>query len=264
MKNLLHICCLLLIALPCARSSEISEFPTSTVKEAFAGRDGVFFMVDCSSGVEFDSNPTESSKGLAPCSTFKIWNALCGFELGLISDPNERFYKWDGVPRSITAWNKDLNLREAFQVSCVPAFQNLARRIGANRMTQWIKTIGYGDRDISSGIDVFWLPAEGRKTILISPRDQGNLLRKLITGQMSISTQSISKLKELMEVKKTDKSVLYGKTGSSGSNDMGWFVGLLECGGRTYAYSCLLKGPKTAGRDARAAVEEILTTHNLL
>ncbi len=264
MKHHLKICCLFLMALSSARSSPLSELQTSTVQDAFAGRDGVFYMVDCSSGVEFDSNPDESSKGHAPCSTFKIWNALGGFELGLISDPNEPFYTWDGVPRKIEAWNKDLTLREAFQVSCVPAFQDLARRIGKSRMGQWIKMIGYGDEDISSGIDVFWLPAEGRKTILISPRDQASLLRKLITGQMSISEKSVSNLKELMEVKRTDKAVLYGKTGTPGSADMGWFVGMLEYDGKTYAFSCLLKGKNTTGKDARAAVEKILNTLTLL
>jgi beta-lactamase class D len=162
----------------------------------------------------------------------------------------------------MTTWNKNLNLKEAFQVSCVPAFQNLARSIGKERMSRWLKTIEYGDEDISSGIDVFWLTADGRKTALISSRDQANLLRKLLTGQMQVSKQSLIKLKELMEVKKTARSVLYGKTGTSASYDMGWFVGFLESGGSTYAFSCLLKGSKTSGPDARAAVEKILINHN--
>ena len=51
-----------------------------------------------------------------------------------ISSPEEAFYKWDRAIRFIPEWNKDMTLKEAFRVSCVPAFQNLARKIGPERM----------------------------------------------------------------------------------------------------------------------------------
>lgn len=62
---------------------------------------------------------------------------------------------------------------------CVPAFQALARQIGPERMQSWIAKLGYGDRDTSAGIDVFWLPAKGRNTILISPVEQAQLMHRL-------------------------------------------------------------------------------------
>ena len=114
---------------------------------------------------------------MAPCSTFKIWNTLIGIESGIISSPDQPFYQWDGEKRSISAWNRDLTLREAFQASCVPAFQNLARQIESERMQYWLDRIEYGDRDTSAGIDVFWLPSKGRKTILISPTEQAQLVK---------------------------------------------------------------------------------------
>ena len=52
-------------------------------------------------------------------------------------------------------------------------FQELARKLGAGRMQEWIDTIGYGDRDTSAGVDLFWLPAPGHKSILISPHRAG-------------------------------------------------------------------------------------------
>ena len=110
-----------------------------------------------------------------------------GLEEGLVASPEQSFYEWDGVERSIPAWNQDLSLREAFQASCVPAFQQLARRIGPDRMQKWIEKIGYGNRDISAGIDVFWLPAKGRQTILISPKEQARLIQRIIAGDVPMS-----------------------------------------------------------------------------
>jgi beta-lactamase class D len=117
-------------------------------------------------------------------STFKIWNTLIGLENGIISSAEDAFYKWDGETRSIPEWNKDLTLKEAFQGSCVPAFQNLARKIGPQRMRLWIEKIDYGDHNISSGVDVFWLPAIGRKSLLISPEEQAKLIYRLVLGKL--------------------------------------------------------------------------------
>lgn len=48
----------------------------------------------------------------------------------------------------------------------MPAFQDLARQIGAERMQIWIDRIGFGDRNTSAGVDVFWLPAKGRSNVM--------------------------------------------------------------------------------------------------
>jgi hypothetical protein len=42
----------------------------------------------------------------------------------------------------VPADRNDLTLKEAFQASCVPAFQNLARTIGPVKMQGWLDKIG--------------------------------------------------------------------------------------------------------------------------
>ena len=64
-----------------------------------------------------------------PASTFKIVIALIGIQTGIITDEN-MVIKWDGVKRWNEDWNKDLTMKEAFAVSSVPWFQEVARRIG--------------------------------------------------------------------------------------------------------------------------------------
>jgi beta-lactamase class D len=207
--------------------SALFPIPNESAQTIFAGKKGTLVMIDCSSEAISIYNPGEASEKLPPCSTFKIWNTLIGLENGIISSADDDFYKWDGETRSYPEWNKDLNLKEAFQVSCVPAYQNLARQIGAQRMQLWIDKIGCGDRDISSGVDVFWLPEAGRKTLLISPEEQARLIYRLVSGKLPFSENAKATLKNIMAIKKTGRGVLYGKTGSSRFN-LGWFVGYVE------------------------------------
>lgn len=256
------------MALASAACGQTLTVPESVVSGAFAGRKGALVLIDCASDATSDFRPEASSEKLAPCSTFKIWNTLIGIETGVIKSADEAFYKWDGETRAIPEWNKDLTLKEAFQASCVPAFQNLARRIGSVRMQGWLDRIGYGDRNMSAGADAFWLPAKGRKTILITPGEQARLMCRLVTGKLPFSEHSLTVLREVMTCRKTDRGVLYGKTGSgaddNGTYNLGWFVGFVESGGRTQAFACAVKGEGVQGRDARAIVERVLEARGLL
>lgn len=136
-RNLLLFAIIFLLtsALPCMSSKQKSfGFSTKSVKAAFGERKGCFVVTKCSSGKSWYFNKKECLEKLPPCSTFKIWNALIGLSNGKISSADEPFYKWDGITRQVPSWNKDLTLKEAFQASCVPAFQQLAREIGQKTM----------------------------------------------------------------------------------------------------------------------------------
>ena len=259
------ILCALLVAATSCRTPPRS---LSTAKEAFGGLDGSLVLIDCATGHVQTYNPGAAGVGLPPCSTFKIVNALIGLEERLITSPDQPFYKWDGVERSILAWNQDLSLREAFQASCVPAFQELAREVGPTRMQTWIDKIGYGNGDISAGIDVFWLPSKGRQTILISPMEQARLIQRIIVGDVPFSTASLATLKELMFIKRTDRGSLYGKTGSGTDDDgtfaLGWFVGYAEHEGKTYAFACVAQGKNIMSKQAHTIVEKVLQKEGIL
>ncbi len=266
MRHLLAIA-VIIIGAPFAYGQTL-PIPESLVNSAFAGRRGAFVLIDCSSGAISAFRPEASSEKLAPCSTFKIWNTLIGLEIGILSIAEGAFYLWDGEIRPIPEWNRNLTLKEAFRASCVPAFQNLARQIGPRRMQSWINQIDYGDGDLSAGIDVFWLPAAGRKMILISPKEQAELIGKLVSRKLPFSAKSLAALKDIMLIKRTDHGVLYGKTGSGaddyGTYALGWFVGNVESQGRTYAFACAAKGNNVMGKDARTIVEKVLEGQGLL
>lgn len=244
-----------------------APLPLAPIQQAMKEYTGTFIIIDCASGETTDPNPEASAERLPPCSTFKIWNALLGLEAGLLSSPEEPFYRWDGIHRDIAAWNRDLNLRDAFQASCVPAFQSLAKRLGPDRMNRWLEAIGYGDKNTTAGLDVFWLPAPARRTLLISPKEQAELLCELVAGKLPIQPASLKTLKDLMWVRATSSATLYGKTGSGSltadGTQLGWFVGFVESGERCFAFAAAVQGAEASGAKTRWLVENILSDLHL-
>jgi len=261
----------MLLPLTLLAASVLFPVPANTVKTELDGHHSAFVIIDCASKEVSRYNPEGCKEPLPPCSTFKIWNTAIGFEEGILTSPDQPFWKWDGKKRDITTWNQDLNLKDAFAASCVPAFQALARQTGKARMQEWLDKIGYGDRDISAGEDVFWLPDlddPHRKTILISPDEQAQMICKLVNGELAFSQKTLAALKVIMTVKTTKHCTLYGKTGTgemdAGKYDVAWFVGYVESNGKTFAFACVMKEPHIMGTNVRDTVERILSKDNLL
>ncbi len=238
-------------------------------KSLFKNYDTALVIYNRSSQETINIDSTLSARRLSPCSTFKVYNTLIGLELGLIPGADNPWYKWDGIKRDIYGWNNDLTLREAFKVSAVPAYQILARQIGAERMKKYIEEINYGTKDISSGIDTFWLPREGSNSILISADEQVELLNKLLDGKLPFEEKNVAILKDVMKVAETENGKLYGKTGSGmnidGKWSLGWFVGFLEHGETTYVFACNITGGENpSGKSAREIVEKYFKSKGLL
>ncbi len=96
-----------------------------------------------------------ASTEYVPASTFKMLNALIGLEHHKAT-PTEVF-KWDGQKRLFPDWEKDMTLGDAMKASAIPVYQELARRIGLDFMSKEVKRIGFGNADIGSKVDNFWL-----------------------------------------------------------------------------------------------------------
>lgn len=181
----------------------------------------------------------------SPASTFKIVNTLIGLETGTISENHVFPYK--GEDRRLDDWKKDLVVREALQVSCVPCYQELARMIGVQKMNAELTRIAYpGMKVTADNLDQFWLRGESK----ISPLEQIDFLRRLNTHAFDLKPTTLPSLKKILQVEKTDKGILYAKTGLSMSEDFdlqgGWYVGFIEKNAnRIYFATYLQPGEKT-------------------
>ncbi len=176
---------------------------------------------------------------LAPASTFKILNSLIALETGVVTD-GETVIEWDGTERRRTELNKDLDLTTAFRLSAVPHFQEIARRIGPERMQHYVDAVDYGNRDISGGIDRFWLVGGLR----ISPREQIAFLSRLYRGDLPFSAQSMTVVKEMMLSERTPGYELRAKTGWAqlpNDENVGWWVGWVEDQSRVHLFATALE-----------------------
>ena len=119
--------------------------------------DGCFALMDNGTGrfTIYNLSRYRDSSYL-PASTFKIVNSLIGLQTGKISS-DSMVIKWDGIKRRVNDWNKDLTMYEAFRVSAVNYYQEVARRIGKDTMQHWLDSLGYGTKKITTKIDSFWL-----------------------------------------------------------------------------------------------------------
>ncbi|MBD0267455.1 MAG: class D beta-lactamase [Cyanobacteria bacterium Co-bin8] len=218
---------------------------TESVEAQFAqhfqalGVEGAIIIHDVNQNVTYQHNRDRNLQPFLPASTFKILNALIALETGVISN-DVAVLTWDGTARTIPAWNQDLNLRRAFNLSAVWFYQVLARRIGHERMQQWVSQAGYGNQTIGSPdeIDSFWLEGDLR----ITPQQQIEFLQRLYNDELPFSEKTMATVKDVMIVERTPAYTVRAKTGWAGYGEpdqtqIGWYVGYLERGENVYLFA---------------------------
>ncbi|MBR0964239.1 class D beta-lactamase [Bradyrhizobium diazoefficiens] len=208
--------------------------PRNEIRESLAkrftdlGTSGTFVGYKVDDYLIVASDKERSGEGKLPASTFKIPNSLIALETGAVADPDKDLFPWDGVKRPIEAWNKDHTLRSAIAVSALPVYQEIARRIGQERMQNYVDLFDYGNRDIGGGIDQFWLTGNLR----IDPIEQIDFVDRLRRRALPISKRSQDLVADILPVTKVGDSIIRAKSGLTGreQGSLGWMVGWAEKG----------------------------------
>jgi beta-lactamase class D len=218
---------------PTTTATPVSE-DRPDLEKYFQGSQGAFVLYDLSGNRYIRYNPERCAVRFLPASTFKIMNSLIGLEADVIPD-EDYLMPWDGTPYAIPSWIRDHTLKTAIQNSVVWYYQELARRVGTERMQQYIDAAGYGNRDISGQIDTFWLEGGLR----ISADEQVEFLKRLYLGDLPFSQRSMNIVRAILVLEKTETYQLSGKTGSTQRvmPHAGWFVGYLEIKGNVYFFA---------------------------
>ena len=209
------------------RSKEPVKFQQIDLQDLFAtkGLGGQILIYDEACNQYTSSDFSIAKDPFLPASTFKIPNTIIGLETGVIDE--NYIFKYDGKPRMLKAWEKDLTLREAFQTSCVPCYQELARKVGLANMKALLDSMAYPGMDVGKdNLDMFWLKGQSA----ISPLQQVDFLRRLMTKQFNLKESTRSILKEVMARDTTVNGIRYAKTGRGEykGKDMGWFIGYIQ------------------------------------
>lgn len=193
---------------------------------------GSILIYDSKNDTYYSNDFERAATEFLPASTFKVTNSMIGIETGVLKDSNHLF-KWDGKPRRLKNWEADLTLAEAYKVSCVPCYQEVARTIGTERMNEYLKKLDYGNMEIAdSMIDIFWLEGEFK----ISQKQQIDFLKRFYNKELPISDRTFDIMRKLMVLDENENYTLSGKTGWAilNDNNIGWFIGFVEKGDNVY------------------------------
>lgn len=203
--------------------------------------DGCFAIMDNASGkfTVFNLGRYRDSSYL-PASTFKIVNSLIGLQTGKIVN-DSMIIKWDSVKRWKEDWNKDLTMYEAFRVSSLPYYQEVARRIGKDTMQLWLDSLKYGAQYdtqkvvIRGAVDSFWI----NNNLKVTPDQQLGLVKKLYFDQLPFFKSYQEMVKRAMLFENNTNYRLGYKTGlgyRENGNILGWVVGWVEENGHPYFF----------------------------
>lgn len=207
-------------------------------------------------------NEEQCNTRYSPNSTFKIVATLEGLKYGVVENEDSTM-NYNGGEYPFESWEKNLNLKEAFQNSCVWYFRQVIDGVGQKAMEADLNSIGYGNCDVSqwqgSGdaptedTNGFWLGS----SLEISPVEMVNVISDIFEGKTEYDEDNISILKNIM---KSDISGIYGKTGT-GRDNSAWYAGFYENNGDKIYFALHLEnenGKSIAGADAKAIAVNIV------
>lgn len=216
--------------------SILENYSSSDLESIFKAEkiNGCFVIYDLKADKNLEYNSERLDSTFLPASTFKIINSMIALETGAISDENEKI-KWDGKKRFVKEWNQDHNLKSGIKYSVVWFYQELARRIGTEKMQHWVNAVQYGNQNIGGKIDYFWLNGD----IRISPNQQIDFLQNLYLNKLPFSKKNQEIVKKIMIVDKTANYTVHAKTGWAMriNKQIGWYVGYIEKGENVYFFT---------------------------
>lgn len=195
-------------------------------------------IVDAASGMPVHESGA-CDRRVTPASTFKVPLAVMGFDSGFLIDsetPTLPFVQ--GYPDWIAAWRRDTGPARWMEQSVVWYSQQIARALGAERLTAYARSFNFGNADFSgdpgqdNGLERSWISS----SLLVSPREQAAFIKRLLDRTLPVSSDAIEKTLMIVQSHAAgDGWTLLGKTGSAyprradGNFDRGrgwgWYAG---------------------------------------
>ncbi len=208
-----------------------------------------------------DYNYDRCSQRFIPASTFDIFNSLVGLQTKSIPDKNN-IIQWDSTVWDSPLWNHTQNLNEAFRNSTLWYFQEVARRITASKMQQYLNLLHYGNKAMDSPVDSFWFTGGLR----ISCDEQIEFLRDFYRNTYHFSPEAVDSVKKILLLEDRPGYKLSGKSGWAemkgiekvDSNlNFAWFVGFVEKGEEVYFFATNIEAQEQSQNNLEAAANEI-------
>ncbi|MDD5035411.1 MAG: class D beta-lactamase [Methylococcaceae bacterium] len=217
---------------------------------ADAGLQGTFVLYDADADRLIGHDRIRAETRFVPVSTFKIPHSLIGLAMGAVKNVDE-VLPYGGKPQPFKAWEQDMGLREAIKASNIPVYQELARRIGLQRMRDGLDRLDYGNAEIGAVVDDFWLLGP----LKISAVEQTRFLVRLARDELPFPKEIQAAVREIVRLEQGDGWTLYGKTGWADAPNpgLGWWVGWVIKENHPYGFA--LNIDMTQPSDAAKRIE---------
>lgn len=215
-----------------------------------AGMQGTFVLYDVDADRLIGHDRDRAETRFIPASTFKIANSLIGLSVGAVKTVDE-VLPYGGKPQPFKTWEQDMGLREAIKISNVPVYQELARRIGRERMRDNVARMGFGNGETGTVVDNFWLVGP----LKISAVEQTQFLARLARDELPFPKSTQGTVREIVQLEQGNGWTLYGKTGwmNAPNPGIGWWVGWVVKQGHVYSFA--LNIDITQASDAAKRIE---------
>ncbi len=207
---------------------------------------------------------------VTPASTFKIALAVMGFDSGFLKNNHTPLLPFrEGYPDfGGEAWKQPTDPMRWLQYSVVWYSQQITHALGEKTLRDYATKFHYGNADFSgdrgkdNGLERAWIAS----SLAISPLEQINFLRQLVSHQLPVNPKAIDQVKEIVGVTVLPNGFeVHGKTGMAfprnpdysfnEANAYGWFVGWVIKDSHTYVFARLIqdetKQNSSAGNRAR-------------
>lgn len=189
----------------------------------------------------YSNDIKRASTEYVPASTFKMLNALIGLEHHKAT--TTEIFTWDGQKRLFPDWEKDMTLGDAMKASAIPVYQELARRIGLDLMSKEVKRIGFGNADIGSKVDNFWLIGP----LKITPEQETRFAYELANKTLPFSKNVQEQVQSMVFIEEKNGRKIYAKSGWGWDVEpqVGWLTGwVVQPQGEIVAFSLNLEMKK--------------------
>ena len=228
----------------------------------FGKYEGSFVLYDLGNDAWSIHDIEHATLRVAPDSTYKIYDALFGLEEGVIT-PEDSFIAWNGESYPFEAWNADQTLQSAMTSSVNWYFQSVDEQLGTTSVYDYIKEIGYGNKNMSGDFSTYWMES----SLKISPIEQVELLTQLQNNNFGFAPENINAVKDSICLSSSDAGTFYGKTGTGrvdGQDVNGWFIGYIETADNTYFFATNIGADSDAtGGNATEITMSILSDMNI-
>lgn len=199
-----------------------------------AGVNGTFVYLDPDTGDYVGCNAVRAATRFVPASTFKIPHTVIALSERVVESMDE-IIPYGGKPQPFRAWERDMPLREALALSNAAVYQQVAKRIGLERMNKNVQKLCYGNMRIGEDVTRFWLDGPLQITAL----EQISVLRELVNDGMGFPPAAVSAMKEGIALEAGEEWSLYAKSGwqNAPNAGVGWWVGWIEKGKKLYFFA---------------------------